>query len=193
MSQYINPIDCVRILREGSPTEIDKIIYLLYQQFKQPVMRYVYQQGGDEEDACDIFQEIMLVFVRQVRTFRFEATTLTEMEGYFIRVARYKWMKKQEAEGRRVQREQRYVYQETIFHDANSLDLLIEEEERAKAYDLLKQLGEKCQAILLAFYGDKYSLSQIAIQLGMADATLVKAQKYRCLTKLKNLHKSNEA
>lgn len=193
MSQKFTPKTCVDSIRDDRPIEVEKVINFLYQRFKLPVTNYIYKQGGSEEDCDDIFQEVILVFVRQVQTFRFEATTFSEMEGYFIRIARYKWLKKQESEGRRFLREQDFVNQNTILQDANALGLLIEEEERLNAHQMLEQLGEKCKAILLAFYGDKQSLIEIANQLGMASASLVKAQKFRCLTKLKNLLSSDES
>lgn len=193
MSQKFTPKTCVDSIRDDRPIEVEKVINFLYQRFKLPVINYIYKQGGSEEDCDDIFQEVILVFVRQVQTFRFEATTFSEMEGYFIRIARYKWLKKQESEGRRFLREQDFVNQNAILQDANALGLLIEEEERLNAHQMLEQLGEKCKAILLAFYGDKQSLIEIANQLGMASASLVKAQKFRCLTKLKNLLSSDES
>jgi RNA polymerase sigma factor (sigma-70 family) len=179
MSQKFTPKTCVDSIRDDRPIEVEKVINFLYQRFKLPVTNYIYKQGGSEEDCDDIFQEVILVFVRQVQTFRFEATTFSEMEGYFIRIARYKWLKKQESEGRRFLREQDFVNQNTILQDANALGLLIEEEERLNGHQMLEQLGEKCKAILLAFYGDKQSLIEIANQLGMASASLVKAQKFR--------------
>ena len=51
----------------------------------------------------------------------------------------------------------------------------------------LKSMGPPCETILVEFYFFKTSMANIAEQVGYSDANHAKAQKYKCIKRLKNL------
>ncbi len=56
---------------------------------------------------------------------------------------------------------------------------------------LYAQLDEKCQHMLKKFYFDKMSLRDIAVEMGVEEASL-RTMKYRCMMKLRKMHLSNK-
>lgn len=188
MNQRYSPSEVVEILRNESQAEINNVTVFLYRTFKPLISSYIFKQGGNYDDAKDIFQEVIIIFFRQVRYFKFEAKSLKEMEGYFIQIANNKWLKKKEADGRRFKREQEYLKLKDVQMEENNQNLGNENEgEHKKITDILEQLGEPCKGILMAYYGEDLSIKEIASLFNLGSPDAVKVRKFRCLAKLKTL------
>lgn len=188
MNQRYSPNEVVNILRSNNATEINNVTIFLYRSFKPIIASYIFKQGGNYDDAKDIFQEVIIIFFRQVRHLKFEAKSLKEMEGYFIQIANNKWLKKKEADGRRFRREQEYLTQKNVYtQEATSSTLLENEEENSILPTILEKLGEPCRGILMAYYGEDLSMKDIAIRFNLGSPDAVKVRKFRCLEKLKTL------
>jgi RNA polymerase sigma factor (sigma-70 family) len=56
--------------------------------------------------------------------------------------------------------------------------------------DLVDSMDSPCAPLLLKFYWEGYSMDEIAIQLGYANANSAKTQKNKCMNKLKAIFKS---
>ncbi len=195
MSQRINytPSQVVSVLRSNVHTEIESVTTFLYTSFKPVVASYIFKQGGDYEDAKDIFQDVILIFFRQVYTLKFEPKSFKELEGYFIKIAHNKWLKKKQADERREQRENEYTNQHETLKDTKTPQNQLENDENSNAFnEVLKKLGEPCRTILLAYYGEELSIKEIAAQLNIGNPEAMKVRKFRCLEKLKTLLSKNE-
>jgi DNA-directed RNA polymerase specialized sigma24 family protein len=57
--------------------------------------------------------------------------------------------------------------------------------------DLVDSTDKPCAPLLLKFYWEGYSMDEIAIQLGYANANSAKTQKNKCMNKLKALFKAS--
>ena len=55
------------------------------------------------------------------------------------------------------------------------------------------KIGQKCQQLLKMFYGGGFSMSEIAKKLGMRNDKVAKAQKYRCIHKVKEVIETTDA
>ena len=69
------------------------------------------------------------------------------------------------------------------------LQNLITEHDIAVLKGKMKLLGEKCQQMLMA-WGEGYSDSKIAEELGYQTSNVAKVSRLRCLDKLKELYKN---
>ncbi|MEA5404391.1 sigma-70 family RNA polymerase sigma factor [Arcicella sp. DC2W] len=188
MNQRYSPSDVVDILRSNNHTEINNVTVFLYRFFKPIIASHIFKQGGNYDDAKDIFQEVIIIFFRQVRHLKFEAKSLKEMEGYFIQIANNKWLKKKEADGRRFRREQEYLTQKNVYtQELTSSAILENEEENSSLPNILERLGEPCRSILMAYYGEELSIKDIALRFNLGNPDAVKVRKFRCLEKLKTL------
>ena len=193
MNQHYSPEKIVEVLRSNRHQEIESVITFLYRSFKPVIASYIYKQGGDYEDSKDIFQEVILIFFRQVNTLKFEAKSFKELEGYFISIAHHRWLKKKESDERREIRENEYLKLKDIVSDLKTPLSLLENDENIQFFNqVLQQLGEPCSTILLGYYGDNLSIKEIATQLKIGNPDAIKVRKFRCLEKLKNLLSNHE-
>lgn len=55
------------------------------------------------------------------------------------------------------------------------------------ALSAVRVIGEPCSSLLVKFYIERKKGEQIALELNYKDATSVKAQKYKCMQKLKSM------
>lgn len=53
--------------------------------------------------------------------------------------------------------------------------------------DALLQIGKQCQQILQLFYGLGLNMVDIAKKVGLRNDKVAKAQKYRCINKVKEI------
>jgi DNA-directed RNA polymerase specialized sigma24 family protein len=55
----------------------------------------------------------------------------------------------------------------------------------------LNALGETCRRLLLLYYFDRMSMTDLAKEMGFANADTAKTKKYKCKTELDRLVKAN--
>jgi DNA-directed RNA polymerase specialized sigma24 family protein len=78
------------------------------------------------------------------------------------------------------------VNAEIDLHEEES-EWLENEMKLVKVEAVLSKIGKQCQDILKLFYGGKMSMEDIAKEVGLRNDKVVKAQKYRCIQKAKEL------
>jgi len=152
----------------------------LYQQNRRPVVSLVTRNGGSADDAEDILQESVVIVWERVRAGTFEPHA--RVSTFLFGVARNLWL-------RRLARRRREGPMDF------DLDLLPAdgagagdeaEEERSEAVRLaFKRLGEPCRTLLLLYYWERLTMSEISGQLGFANANVAKAKKYQCKEQLR--------
>jgi len=78
------------------------------------------------------------------------------------------------------------------FDVAEPEDTDMEEMEQSLRYSLVRS-GKKCLELLKAFYYDHCSMQDIANRFGFNGTRSATVQKYKCLEKVRNEIKTNEA
>jgi RNA polymerase sigma factor (sigma-70 family) len=70
-------------------------------------------------------------------------------------------------------------------------DELEEHERRNDEFDMMEKaishLGEPCKSLIEAYYLQKRSMQEIAVNFGYTNADNAKNQKYKCLMRLKKI------
>jgi len=162
--------------------DVDGVTRYLYKTYERPLKGYIRKQGGSPDDADDLIQEVMLVFLRQVQAGRFEQRDDADLRSYLIGIARKKWLKKIESETRRKERQHQFVMGNS---GPETPDVIVAEADyQAWAWERFQKLGDVCRQILTAFYRDEQSLDEIAIQFDLGTVGAVKMRKFRCIQKL---------
>jgi len=149
----------------------------MYSEYFGMVRHLVMENSGAEADAKDVFQEAMVALFEMVQKPGFSFTAQPSTLLYSI--ARNKWLKSLRGKGKEVSLRDFEVHEEVKEYDAEK-DVLIDKMEQA-----LKFLGQPCEGILRSFYYLKKSMAEIAAEHGYKSATHTKAQKYKCLQRLK--------
>jgi RNA polymerase sigma factor (sigma-70 family) len=194
MNQYINPKEIIRILKEGSSREVNEATTFLYKLYRQKVAYHVYKNTGTPEQAEDILQEVMLKFLDLVQEEKFVLQSKDdvlqaerEMEGYFMKIVYFKWLKFLEAEGRRRGRDGGSLNEQSTHKVEDPLEILMGKESQNEAERIFSQLDEMCRNILLAFYVEELSFEEIALRYDSVSVGALKVRKFRCLEKLRGL------
>jgi len=170
------------ILHQLRSGDNQKAIAQLYTAFP-PIRKFIKSSGGDDADAQDIFQDALLVLYRNAQKVDFELTCAPGT--YLYSVARFLWkdaLKKK--------------YKEVHFDydirrdEAIESDIERHQEQQSQLTQLgkiLQQLGEKCKALLQAYYYKKMSMKEIAQTFEYSSVNSAKTQKYKCIERAKKI------
>lgn len=167
-------------LIEGLRTGDRAVMTWVYKNYKSIVVRYVVNNGGNSEEALDIFQDAIITTYEKLRD---EKLVLNcSVATYISAVARNLWLKKWNQKSKVAPLMD--DLNEVIIDDIVPFEEL--DEASAKLVEELNLLGDRCRAILRLYYYEKKNMEEIAIILGYTNADNVKNQKYRCLRQLKS-------
>lgn len=170
-------------LLEGLAHNDRKAIETIYKEHYNMVQSLIISNNGYPDDARDIFQEAMIILYEKARSGSFELNS--QLKTYLYSVCRRLWLK-------RLNQQQRFssevesleetvpVEEELERHEQRNRDFLVMEQS-------LNSLGEPCKSLLEAYYLEKKSMVDIAVDFGYTNADNAKNQKYKCLMRLKKI------
>ena len=175
-------------LLEGLADGFDDALNELYRRYFPMVLHFVTSNSGNEDDAKDIYQEVVVVLYEKARSGSLELHC--QLKTYLYSISRRLWLKQ-------LAQRSRYMVRdiETPADDEAATrqidDDLTDHEERDRQFDLmadsLDRLGEPCRTLLDDFYIQHLSMQAITEKFGYTNADNAKTQKYKCLMRLKRL------
>jgi len=161
----------------------DAIRYLYRTQFRL-TSAYIKQNNGTEEDAEDIFQELILVFIDILKKDKFRGES--SVSTFLYALTRNIWLNELNRRGRSKIRDE-------IFEkgkDKTDLDvshLIADRETKMQLMKVVEKLGETCKKILLAFYFENLAIREILQNLNYENEQVVRNKKYKCLKQLQEM------
>lgn len=151
------------------------------------MVRYlVLNNSGREEDARDIFQEAMVVLYEQARDGRLPQNS--SLKTWIYAISRNKWLRQLEKNKKQYRFKDFEEVDETVVAEESN-----EGELHRLLRDSLGRLGVGCRKLLLLFYYFKKSMEEIATELNYTNGDNAKAQKYKCIQKLKSIYAERSA
>lgn len=163
----------------------------IYRQNYRIVSGWMIKNGGNENDAADLFQEAMVVLYNKAQDPDFRLTS--SISTYLMAVSKNLWYKKLQKQSREpvalfdnMGNDDEDGSGGTAYND----DISIHHEREAHFEQLdnaLDQLGEPCRSILKAYYHQDKSMQEIAADFGYTNPDNAKTQKYKCLARLRKL------
>ena len=147
---------------EGLANNDSAIIQSIYKKFVPKVVSFIRNNSGDEDQAQDVIQEVMILLFNQAKANKLQLTC--PFDAYFFLLCKRKWLnelKKTANKG------------VTIDDDVTSTNEPTEEllaqtevfEEKQQLFDLMFQkLGDKCQELLKLSFTLK-SMEEVAEKL----------------------------
>ena len=188
MKESKHPVLTDEELLMGLASGSDDALGQLYRRYFPMVLHLVMTNTGTEDDAKDIYQEALIVLYEKVRSGSLELHC--QLKTYLYSVSRRLWLKQLAQRSRFMVRDIESPVSDDVALDHLSDDLSVHEE-RDRQFDLmadsLDRLGEPCRTLLEDFYIQHMSMQDITEKFGYTNADNAKAQKYKCLMRLKRL------
>ncbi len=165
-----------------------KTLEYIYHNFYSKVLGRIIGNGGIRQDGEDIFSQTLMGILKSIQDGRYEPRGL--FEPYFWNGVKMNW----QTELRRRKRKPITGDESGAWSlqkkEATVLEKIIEDEEKQKLYQAIKQLGEPCYSWLQRVYIDKENISihELADEENVDDNTM-RQRLHRCREKLKELLK----
>lgn len=156
------------------------IIDVIYKKFVPKVKNYIRQNNGNDDDANDVVQEVLIVIYNQAKLKGLQLTC--PFDAYFFLLCKRRWLnvlKKQY--NKEVTITDEFVSKEASLH-SEILETETQDEKYQLYQEMFLKLGAKCQEILKLSFESK-NLEEVAEKLQVTYGYLRK-KKSLCTSKL---------
>jgi RNA polymerase sigma factor (sigma-70 family) len=169
-----------QIYIDGLANNNSAIIQSIYKKFAPKVVSYIKNNSGDEDQARDVVQEIMILLFNQAKANKLQLTC--PFDAYFFLLCKRRWLnelKKSSNKGVTIDEERTSI-------DESTEEMVTETEvfdEKQQLFDLMFQkLGDKCQELLKLSFTIK-SMEEVAEKLNVTYG-YVRKKKSLCIGQL---------
>jgi RNA polymerase sigma factor (sigma-70 family) len=167
-----------------SDTNRDEAIRFLYRSQFNLTAAYIRQNSGTDEDAEDIFQELILTFIEVLKKDKFRGES--SISTFLYALTRNIWLNELKKRGSAKQRDE--IFEKGREHtEIDVSHLIVNREEKTQLMKLVDSLGETCKKILVAFYFENLAMKEILKTLKYENEQVVRNKKYKCLKQLEQL------
>ena len=147
---------------EGLANNDSVIIQSIYKKFVPKVVSYIRNNSGDEDQAQDVIQEVMILIFNQAKANKLQLTC--PFDAYFFLLCKRKWLN----ELKKVSNKGVTIVDDVTSTKEPTEELLAQTEvfeEKQQLFDLMFQkLGDKCQEVLKLSFTLK-SMEEVAEKL----------------------------
>ncbi|SOE21052.1 RNA polymerase sigma factor, sigma-70 family [Spirosomataceae bacterium TFI 002] len=161
------------------------VVKTLYEDSKQPFLRFASRFSVQQADIEDIYQDAIVALIENIR--KGKVSTLKSSIGTYLfaigKLMIFQKLKKGSKTEARSEFDSLGLVWEEFDDDA-------EMEKSALLNSSLSKLGDQCKKLLTMFYYDNKKLDSISTEMGYESKDVTKSQKSRCLKKLKELMKA---
>jgi len=158
----------------GLKSRNEKILYAYYKLYYGGIRHFVLKNNGSDEDARDLFQDVLLILFQKVRGDSFLLTC--SLNTYLFSISRlvwYKELKKRKHISNSFTLED-YVDMDRDIHDTAELN------ERMEIYRRnFESLSADCKKVLRYFI-EGMSIAEITKKMGYRSDQHTKNRRYRC-------------
>ena len=163
---------------------MDKAIRLLYQEYYDVLSIYIKQNSGNDQDAEDVFQEVVVTFIELVNQNKFRGES--SIKTFLYSLNRHIWLNELKKRNRMQARNVKFESaRQQVEPDVSGY--IAGREARQQVMQVIDQLGESCKQVLLAFYYQDLSVKEMLSFLPYENEQVVRNKKYKCLKKLEEL------
>jgi RNA polymerase sigma factor (sigma-70 family) len=167
---------------------LDAAIRSVYRDHFENMARIVKNNSGNQQDAEDIFQEVVVSFIELVQNNKFRGES--SVKTFLFSMTRHTWLNELKKRGRSEVRELKYEKaKDHLETDVNYV--LAEREAKKQVMQAVEQLGDTCKKILVMFYYENLSMKEILANLEYENEQVVRNKKYKCLKQLEQMITSN--
>lgn len=171
--------EIIRLVKFGR--NLEQPISYIYTEHFDNLTNFIRRNKGSQQDAEDIFQETIIIFVDMIQREKFRGES--SIKTFLYAIARNIWLNE-------LKKRDRMFIRDTESYEPKSKDsedlqeALIKSESKQKVMELIDQLGETCKKILVYYYYDNLSMKEIYERMHYETEQVVRNQKYKCMKKL---------
>ncbi|RYZ96460.1 MAG: RNA polymerase sigma factor [Sphingobacteriaceae bacterium] len=159
-------------------------ISFIYKNYYGLLSNYTRQNQGSEQDAEDIFQEVVVGFISSVKQDKFRGES--SVKTFLYTLNRFTWLNELKKRGRALLREEKYGMDEE-WETTDVSHLLAGREERSMILNTMEKLDEICRKILVAYYYDSLPMKEILPLVSYENEQVLRNKKYKCLKSLEQM------
>jgi len=174
--------ELLQVIREGR--NLDPVLQFMYAQYYDLLKIHIIQNGGNEADAEDIFQEVLVSFIEIIKAGKFRGDS--SIKTFLFSLNRNIWLNELKKRGRAQVRELKYEKARDT-EEADTATLIAGRESRKQVMELVERLGEGCRKILVAFYYEDKNMKEILETTDFENEQVVRNKKYKCLKQLEQI------
>ncbi|WPU91566.1 RNA polymerase sigma factor [Mucilaginibacter sabulilitoris] len=163
-------------------------IGFIYRSYYAVLSNYVKQNQGSEQDAEDVFQEMIVTFIDIVRQGKFKGEST--IKTFLFALNKYTWLNELKKRGRAMARDGKYENEKDT-DEKDVSDFLIERDAKKMVMTLMDKLGVICRQILTAYYYDNLSMKEILPMVNYENEQVLRNKKYKCLKSLEEMLSAN--
>ncbi|MDN3548707.1 RNA polymerase sigma factor [Mucilaginibacter aquaedulcis] len=168
----------------------NSVISFLYRSNYAVLSNYVRQNQGSEQDAQDIFQEVIVTFIEIVKKGKFRGES--SIKTFLFTLNKYAWLNELKKRNRTVLREERYGHEMEV-DEKDVSHFLVERDARKLVQSLMEKLGDACRKILTAYYYDNLPMKEILALVNYENEQVLRNKKYKCLKSLEQMLNADKA
>lgn len=170
--------------------EMEAGIRMLYQHYYSFLKTFIVTNHGTEQDAEDIFQDVIIAFVNSVRSNKFRGES--SIKTFLFALNRNLWLNELKKNNRKTIREENYGKQ--FPESENDPSTAIEfRQTHEQLMRIMTEIGETCKKLLLLYYFENRSMNEIARSLNYENEQVARSKKFKCLKKMEQLVHDNKA
>ncbi|MBB3056699.1 RNA polymerase sigma factor [Mucilaginibacter gotjawali] len=162
-------------------TQVIKYLYRTYFYF---LSGYIKQNQGNDQDAEDIFQEVIVAFIEVVKAEKFRGES--SIKTFLYTLNKFTWLNELKKRNRAMLRDTTY-YESTGEEDKDVSYLLVEREAKGMVMAMMDKLGEVCKEILVAYYYNNSTMKEILQLVDYQNEQVLRNKKYKCLKSLEQM------
>jgi RNA polymerase sigma factor (sigma-70 family) len=164
-----------------SGRKLDQVIGYIYREYYGLLERLVLQNSGNQADAEDVIQEVLIVFVEMVQKDKYQARA--SVKSFLYTLTRNLWISEIRRRKSASRRNEAYENgRDTSQKDVS--EYLAYKENQHFILSLFAALGDKCQRILTLFYFEEYTMKEILQETDFENEQVLRNKKYKCLKTL---------
>lgn len=160
------------------------VLELLYKKVLPNVIKYIRSKKGSLEDAKDVFQDAVIVFIDYVKKQKYDKTK--PVDSFIFITAKYLWINKIKRDSKLTE------LSDERLHDTITIIDRISNQERSRAIvHVLNSAGDRCKELLKLIWFESFSLKKAAELMGLPSEDAAKSNAYRCKKLLKRFVEKN--
>lgn len=149
---------------DGLANNNSSVIESIYKKFAPKVIQYIRNNSGDQDQAQDIIQEVLITIYNQAKTNGLQLTC--PFDAYFFLLCKRRWLN----EIKKSSKKEVTIGDDNVYKDESVVEMANETEifetKQSLFDEMFLKLGEKCQEILKLSFVTK-TLEEVAQQLNV--------------------------